>query len=243
LEHVFGKWLMLQLTRESKQAEITLTVGTDEPKKPFVTRGKNIGMKVRDACESCNGGWMAQLESAVQPYILATIRDFAVPFSQQAQRALSTWIAKTAMVIECLAPDDRPKFYTQAERDTVRLKQRPPDATCIWIGRGVQAGWSATVGRTVAFTGEPLTGGLVTTMAIEHLVIQAITIRLTPGHPHVDRANVNFPNLPDPWIGRLVQIWPPRESTIEWPPAYPAARDHAEVEALSRRFELGPNGV
>ena len=50
-------------------------------------------------------GWMSALETRAKPYLLAMLRNFAIPLDREAQTELSAWVMKTVMVLEFLSPE------------------------------------------------------------------------------------------------------------------------------------------
>ncbi len=237
-EHILASWLMDALAATTQTAHIVVTIGT-ETRQPFVQRGKALGITVKYVCARCNSGWMSALETRAKPYVLAMLRDLAIPLDRDAQSIISAWIMKTVMVCEFLSAERA--WYSEAERLTFRETLQPPQGTAVWVARCNETGWSSTITRKVRFgPGWPFTEGAVATFALDHLVFQVLSVRLQEGHAHQGNVTFKSTNVLDPWARRMFQCWPVQGGAPLWPPAHAAAVDADEVQLLARRFEAGP---
>ncbi|MGH2922380.1 MAG: hypothetical protein ACRDKU_09965, partial [Gaiellaceae bacterium] len=70
------------------------------------TAGK-LDMKVRRVCESCNNGWMSELEKAAQPVLLPLIEGKSKKLVPVEQEVVAVWAIKTALMCEFLYPEAR----------------------------------------------------------------------------------------------------------------------------------------
>jgi len=235
-EHVFSSWLIEALSNGSQRTEITLSIA-GETLTPWAETGPERGLKVRSVCRRCNNNWMSELEETVKPYLLAMLRDFSLPLDREAQILIATWTVKLAMVLEGVRPTV--KFYTDSSRRVLMEQRQPPDGTMVWLGCGAYAGRSVALGRSIGFSADgPVLAGAAMTMCFGHVVLQVLAATLKPEHKDFQgRMNVNFPNIPDPWRGRLSVVWPPQNRTVDWPPVRSAVADEAEAVQLSKRFE------
>ena len=186
-------------------------------------------------CGPCNNGWMSAVESDAKPVLAALIGDFALQLDAEQQRQLAAWAIKSTMVWECTAPKEM--FYSQAEREHLRLTRSLPPDTLVWLGRNERSDFTICHTRTLSRStpGPILREGLVTTLAIARLVIQVLTVRRADSYP-----TGSIPPLsvrPGAWRQLLVKIWPPR-GTIQWPP--PLTFTETGLEDLSRRFTNPP---
>jgi hypothetical protein len=231
---------MRALTFESNIARVQMTIGQGQSKQ-WVKRGKGIGETINRLCHRCNNGWMAELEERAKPFILAMVRGIAVSLHSDAQAVVSSWITKTVMVCEFLAPESA--WYSDGQRHTFMTSLNPPSGTAIWLGRCSQTGWSSTLTRTLRFGPEsPFIDGAVATFAIDHLVFQLLTVN--PNDVERNRGNVTYKtDMPDPWARRMFQCWPLQAGAVIWPPECAAATDEDEVHRLARRFEASPSST
>ena len=57
-------------------------------------------MTVGVVCESCNNGWMSDLESGAKPYLETMLRGRGRELHEAGLRTLATWALKTSMMVE-----------------------------------------------------------------------------------------------------------------------------------------------
>ena len=223
LEHALPSWLMELLSEDSHAAHILMTIGTDTHRS-FVSRGKNLGVKVKHVCRVCNNGWMSRLEKRASPYLRGMIRDLSITLDSDAQATIAAWMAKTVMVFECIALPRA--WYSAEERRLFMETLKPPDGTAIWIGRGSQTGWSSTITRTIEFgPGWPFQRGAVATFALGHLVFQVLSVRKVDNDNLRGTITFRSTNVPDPWAHRMFLCWPTQAGVQVWPPRSDAAAD------------------
>ena len=84
--------------------------------------GNLITKKFRVVCESCNNGWMSQLEESVKPFILLAIRHENMVLNSQQVAILARWVVMKVIVAEQdhdgtqVTPlNDRKNFYLNSE--------------------------------------------------------------------------------------------------------------------------------
>jgi hypothetical protein len=171
--------------------------------------GLNAAITVKYVCDSnCNNTWMADLEHRAKPYLLAMMRGLSITLDTAAQTLVAAWALKTAMVFECTNPTKN-WFFLDEERRSLRVTRVPGLGLLIWLGRSSQTGWSFGMANRLSHS-EPDTSvfseGYVNTFAMNHLVIQLLTLRRKPEFQSVGR--VRFSGNPGPWTDGMVQIWP-----------------------------------
>lgn len=151
-------------------------------------------------CNSCNSGWMAQLEARSQPVLVNQMADRHHRVSESERDTLVHWLMKTTAVFEF---DDRKSVYLSAVTnrsvaafDTDRLGR--------W---DVRAAWSSDDTFGIAH-------GLLQTSSGDGPIAMHQTIKC--GHAlylvrHSEIPQFNFPALPRGI--RSVQLWPNLEDS------------------------------
>ena len=56
-------------------------------------------LRIRTVCETCNNGWMSQLEQEVIPVLRPLLFDLSLPLSSEQQQLLAIWAMKTGVVL------------------------------------------------------------------------------------------------------------------------------------------------
>src|SRR5690625_2649186 len=133
-EHVFGRWLMELLPRESLEfTPRRAGLGHDYS----VARGPMHLEKLRvgRVCAECNHGWMSRLEVEAKRMLFGTRRRLA---ESDATR-LAHWALKTALVLNVSQP--APLVWNEADRH--RLRFGPLERTWVSVQRveGVAVHW------------------------------------------------------------------------------------------------------
>lgn len=249
-EHVFGDWLKPIFPRD---ATTTHTAGTIRPvrgllaKEPLISArsrpGHSGSKKVRVVCETCNNGWMSQLEEATKPMLLPLIRGDALRLTPDIQGQIATWATKTVICAEHVNPRSSGGI-TQSERTWLMDRRTPPDHWFVWIAAYNDKSWAdlgifQERGRLeVASVGAPT--------IFKHYV-HATTFGM--GHILFLVIGTEFPNADAPLaqIDRrtLQQIWPPKSRSLIWPPATflkdPQANAVANVLKIGNIFDNSRN--
>jgi hypothetical protein len=232
-EHVFGQWLQefveSDLTGNHKQGitRFDATGGTydQDATNVQVHGGGFMTRKLPVVCaERCNGGWMSRLEKTVKPWLGPMVQGQKTNLDSDMCRLLALWAEKTAMVWE--TTDDQSVTATQADRDYLRVQQRPTPHTEVWIGHNGSPEW---ISRPRHFH-----GGAV--MFDEHgtnrlLMPEQVRLRwdvigigevvlLVSGASQED-ARINPPGLSS-WFTR---IWPYEDRVAFPPPGKPLLLD------------------
>ena len=90
-------------------------------------------LRIRTVCDTCNNGWMSQLEEDAIPVLRPLLLDFQIPLSSEQQVLLAVWAMKTGMVLDSI--HKHAHFYQKDERKNLRENRILPAGTVIWIGR------------------------------------------------------------------------------------------------------------
>jgi hypothetical protein len=177
---------------------------------------------MKEICASCSNGWMNQLDRSVAPMLEGpmlngTARDWAVA----EQRTLSSWAIKTAMVLELAAPGAAGHFFTDTERWLFMGTLDPPfNDIKVWAAvrrDGPPVHYhGARIKLLRPATGRQIGDVFVATMSFGRVVFQMAARRLF--EPRLSIDEIPFPQESSEWLGATVPLWPPSESSREWPP-------------------------
>jgi hypothetical protein len=140
-EHLLGKWLKelfiaAGLPIGGAYSKLGF-VGEDIPRSERLYPTALFEQTVRAVCETCNNGWMSQLEGAVQPFLGAMIlRGQQTRLTRHDQRHLAAWAVKTLLVSQRMQPDKR--VIPDSVYDEFYKAQTPADKHMVWLGaRGI----------------------------------------------------------------------------------------------------------
>jgi hypothetical protein len=226
-EHAFPRWIAEELGHFDPAPHYLglrtpegTTVSDYGTRSPFTTT-------VRDVCEVCNTGWMAELETGARPILAPLIRGEPRKLKFWRQTVAATWATKTAMTLECLIPLNRgiPPEYAHG----LRAYQCPPLLRQqVWIGR-YSGGDPHCFGHSAGRGGERTPGGpnpqdeyiYNATLTVGELAFQIF------GHTFKPRL---VQRVPDDLASSLVQIWPPADEVVAWPPQ--SGLDNGALERL-----------
>ena len=211
-EHIFGTWLSpLFPTPPGKQMFLdmqTLVNGkpTNRPRRfPL-----NLDVKVKKVCESCNGGWMSELENHVIEIISNVLKGHWLSISVEHQELLASWAVKTAIMIQHVGTAP---VVPIRRRKWLYTHHTPPPDTAVWLARYDGEGIASALCRTLFIHSNPKNllapdahsvffsiGCLV--FVVVSIYIKNVTVR------------AEFPISVAP---HLFKIWPMPKSFIPWP--------------------------
>jgi hypothetical protein len=196
-------------------------------------------LKVRTVCKPCNGGWMSDLEGANIPLIAPRMDDISGFLDRSEQGTVSAWAVKTAMVLDSTTMGVKPIFYTQQERNDMRLSSQIPPRTFVWLARymgrntlgcgSIEANhmsqWGATKGR-------------ISTFIIGSLALQVMTVHFADAHN--SHRSVRIDPIPGPWPEILIAAWPASWRNY-WPPilAFDDSNTIIHRDRLAERWQGG----
>jgi hypothetical protein len=197
--------------------------------------------EVRTVCKDCNGGWMSAMETAVAPIIGPPVDDKSKFIDSPQQWTIAAWAVKTAMMLDSATAraSTSSMFYTQEERDFLRVSFGIPPRTTVTLARFLGSRDIGASNSDIWVRGD--VGAFparITTFLLNCVVIQVATI-----HPIAVYGNrsIVIGTTQGPWDHLMVPCWPTNGRTIYWPPAL--ALDFSDT-ALSYyrfadRFNLG----
>jgi len=210
-EHLWPRWIHERL----KPGVIRFQKGTLAER--FLP---NSAIMVGTVCDTCNNGWMSDLEKEAVPIIGSMLQDICVPLNRTQLTLVAAWSVKTAMMCDSMKGRNAPnRFYSMSECVALRVTKTIPDLTRIWIGRAdkTHLGAFGTDHTVVSRLGIRVGVGSVATIVAGHFVTQVATFR-----PCGEYTQTIEPSpKPGNWNNTLIPIWPIKRDCIEWPPAVP----------------------
>ena len=131
-EHVFAETLLKELGARSEQITIEHRVFADDSlesqRKPSYA-----SLVCGDVCETCNNGWMSQLEGRVKPWILGIQRKEDLCFPDQDLRfTFARWALKTACVIDRIGTEH--DIEESVARALFEMPDRLPERVTVFVG-------------------------------------------------------------------------------------------------------------
>lgn len=193
------------------------------------------GLKVRFVCTVCNNGWMSELENRAKPVVEMLLSDSPVTVDSDAQKVLSVWATKNAMVFEALRL--KPVWaFTAQERGRLRESSELPARTTVWIAKCVDPPGpycSASDLSGIVDASQAQMRAYVTTMVFGPLAIQVLRLTVPPGVPLSTTVTADV--RPGPWESVALRVSPSRPVVIQWPP-FVGLSGAAGVDAFSERW-------
>jgi hypothetical protein len=203
--------------------------------------GRNLGswpgkitklLRVGCVYQTCNNGWMSQLEGQVKPVIESILDDQVKAVDVSSQAIIAVWAVKTAMTLEAL-DSHRKRFYTNDQQRELMVSAIP-ERTSVWIAKCVNQRNIYSAAKDLWTTpGQNETHAYATTMAFGSLAIQVVSIR-----PHMNLSRgtaITYDVSEGPWDKVLVQVWPLVPRPQQWPPSQGLAGEWG-LETLTNRL-------
>lgn len=192
----------------------------------WTTWSNKVELAVRAFCAACNNGWMSDLETEAQPYLLPMLLGSEIQLPAKAQALVSAWSMKTTMVMEFAGASSRSLYFTDEERRLFAALQTPPAGVNILLAGYVGKAAFAAREHHITFRREDARfPGYTCTLQLGALVIQAVAHRGGGGSGFF-RVNANY----DP---AEVRVWPLGPTTT-WPPQ--AVLDDVELPRYVTRW-------
>jgi len=215
-------------------------IKTQEGSGPVVY-GQDPQKTINTVCHECNNGWMSLLEQKNRPRLKPMLLNEPIKLDPGGMKLITDWAVKTAMVAESIKPRNaNEQFFTRDERVAMRKSRAIPDRTRVWIGALSEShiGCHGTDYTLMIDGGKTRIGtGTVCTIYAGHFVVQTVTEHLNA--PHVNDSNA----LIIPPLGasdeRLVEIYPNRPKSVDWPPTPFTEYGPSGIEVLMARWRTG----
>lgn len=246
-EHVWGEWLKDYVrsgfNKHHLHHEEVGRPGTQNRETLTLRAGDPLYSKAKVVCRGCNNGWLSGIQERAKPYLVPLIQGHSAVMGTPAMDAIAAWCVMATMTGEYLTRDTTAVAVSQGERDWFRDHGTPPPNWKVWLGHYQRYRWQ---GRWAHF--------VLPILDAKHIV-RTEEDRRAP--PNTQTTTFIIGNLlvhtmstsADPdivarwdWGGpttrlskqRLVQIVPPKESIVVWPP--PSLTDF-EAQFVANAFD------
>ncbi len=199
-------------------------------------RQRGYFAKARFACQSCNNGWMSDLENEAKPILQALMSNDSSALDERQRETAARWTLKTAMVFEAVGGPGW--FYCPEDRAVVRSGSIPSGYTAFWAARCINLPGAYSAANNLFESADRGTSGVrghVTTLAVGTLALQVMTVRPSQAVPRNALITIPGANL-EPWPQTALQLWPPTVD-FRWPPSVGLDGEFG-VETLANRFQF-----
>lgn len=195
----------------------------------------SFGQRMKHVCESCNSGWMSDLETIAAPTLTRLIlpRNPLSSIDPDEQLVIASWLWKVCVVLECATGS---RYFNDAERRCLfDGPGEPPHRTVrMWMGVYVGRNVANLRGGPASFS-HPDGGripGMLATLTAGLFCAQVLAVRPPP------RISVNVTSRRD-FTGAVKQVWPPENGrSMTWPPQF--TLNHRELDLFHRRWNTPP---
>ncbi len=234
-EHIWPDWLRnyvpRDMTSHTQGHAVIGKLGTTTKAKTL--SGDPRSRRLRVVCESCNNGWMSQLQERIKPILVPLLKGESVRLRRSAQIALATWSTMFAMVAEYVFPDS--VVSPPRELRLFKDNQHPLDNWQFWIGRYVRGRWVPhAVRNLLAF----IPAKQFTQREREGLIpFNTQELTFTVGQLYIRAFSSSLPRIKKPWVipkecgDAMVRIWPLDADKVRWPPSRTLDDREAEIVA------------
>ena len=228
-EHLFPDWL-------------NEVLGYVHPTLLFLgkTRGwrsdKPATHKLRVVCETCNNGWMSDIEDAAKPILTPLVLGQPSHLDVNQQQVVATWAFSRAIIGEQLSPDL--KGIPADHRQWLFEHHEPPPQVRVFAAATDGLWWLPGEGQgrgNVHFSGKKMLSnkdqthispslvagalvGYAATILVRHLALQVVANIL-------DGGALAYPADLAPF---LTEVWPTTTIPMTWPPATVMSRQEVE---------------
>jgi hypothetical protein len=189
-EHFYPDWLSNYI--DGKNVHNTASVLTQLGTNPRVLssqsrrQGHLITKKLRVVCQSCNNGWMSQIESSVKDILVAGLTGQHLELLPQQQHDLATWLCLKTLIAE--HSDTRLASTPFIDRHAFYSSRVIPDYLRMYIGAHSTSSvtWQYRHSATLSFSepiDPPLLDGLqrntqTVTFILGHYVFHVLAARV-----------------------------------------------------------------
>lgn len=191
-----------------------------------------LSATVRTFCDTCNSGWMSDIEAAAKPIVGPMMTGHATELNAAAQRIVANWAVVKGLVAAQVSQTEQP-IPARHYDDVYSARGAPADTVRVWIGRKGNLA-DPISGRVTLFGAHfmPLTHvprGFPPLPALNEYIVRGGMLNATifqAGHFfaltfHHDRPGLQMQPVPRSAAAHcFVSIWPTRQTTW-WPPPLP----------------------
>ena len=226
-EHVWSDWVGKLLGKRKIKFNWTKADGTV---KEWHLVGLNARVKV--VCDTCNHGWMSQLEETAKPIVRDMILDPTdVTLGTSDLKIIAAWAFKSAIIADHLRLNPLPFFYDAANRRNFAQRLTIPDGVQMWIS-GVVKQCGILKGGDIK-TKAGISAGFrinACTYALGHLVLQITCPRWTKSSNRRHNAPGKLTQAKE-WDLVSTPIWPLPSNPVSWPPPNWMTKDSLDTYA------------
>lgn len=136
-EHIYPNWLKEHLINDDNSStKHRVTLNQNKPQIGKLQRKINFHkQKLRIVCESCNNGWMSQIQSLAKPHLIPLINGEWDAMTPAAYRAISVWATMFTIVHEYAHPETA--MVPKIERHQFKNNQLTPSTWRVWLGKHI----------------------------------------------------------------------------------------------------------
>ena len=207
LEHVVPRWIRDALHGAGLLDHAYVEPGGTAPTRSWSAVKPTFTARV--VCASCNNGWMARLEAAARPRLVALMRGTPRSLSRVDGELIARWGAKTALMFQALEPIPNRVTSAQLYTDLYEAEVLPRTLR-VWIGRVQAQGlWQHT------FAGELRHGGRRAPHFTALLAMDRLSVMVMGSTDAELLQAFELGHLRNGWVE--VGATP---KSVAWPPAY-----------------------
>jgi hypothetical protein len=185
----------------------------------FAYSKKRPEVVTRGVCAACNNGWMNTLDLDAQPMLTTMVAGQKLSIEDLLNKVLiANWITKVAILVDSMQPSEAALASDHAS--WLFDHRVPPPGWHIWLAAMRQiADHQVTIGGFTLM--RPEGRGYLGTIGVNHFVAQVMV--LPPAEPVGTH----------PSEGQVVNLWPPSDVPLGWPPSRPL-ETAADLDAFGR---------
>ena len=227
-EDLWPRWLSRMLRRERGTTVFHSTISSPLTGAHESETAQRLNLKADVVCLKCNTTWMSRAENAVKRILTSLINNPRVThtLTLKDRQAIATWLSIKAVVLDHLALKKYGRtepFFSHQQRTAMRIFEKPPVRTHIYIGSlwPPEPGTTGGDVKTMYYSNFPAQSdqhlrAFVVTISAHELVIQLIASKMAKAVPLVP---VPFNAVPRDgnWSNYAPQIWPD-VGDVSWPP-------------------------
>jgi hypothetical protein len=245
-EDLWPRWLSKMLRREHGTTVFHSTIFSPRTGAHKTAIAQRLNLQADVVCLRCNTTWMSRAENAAKPVLTSLINNPRTlhVLTLKERRAIAAWLAIKAVVLDHLAVRDYGQlkpFFSPQQRTAMRVFQKPPTRTRVYIGRlwPPEPGTTGGDFKTMYYSNFPAQShdhlrAFVVTISAHELVIQLVASKMAQAVPLVP-----VPFTPNPitgnWSDYAPQIWPDIGDVL-----WPTAGGFKRFDALAFRVNAQP---
>lgn len=210
-----------------------------------------LAATVNRFCDTCNNGWMADIEGTARPIVGPMVQGRATTLDPDAQRTVANWAVLKGLVATQISKDEQPIPDGHYQR-VWAAQGAPANTALVWIAQRQNLVHPTRRGRARLFDSHfmpltnaerPETNPLFASYINEGCVLNGTIFQV--GHFFALVVQHDWPGLrarTKPGTdaeGAFVQVWPAAGEDILWPPALPVD-GLGDPHQVTRLLEMAP---